>query len=261
MNNFKIIIFFFIANLVQAQNKENVVALVYKNYIHSDLEMVSTDYLYLISEGNKSIYTTGERTRASNIKPSNVDVMVISPSSKADNIYINNLTKDSLYFKHAVVDNFLYVKEKTPKFNWLLTEEYKEVQGKKLQKATASFRGRYYIAWCDLENPISIGPWKFNNLPGLAYEISDNAKDYSNEWFLVQIDKNAKVDLKAYSLDKFKKIELKEYVEKCDELKEIASSISNTRTMDIPGLEEINSTPIKINHRIKAQEIKYEWEN
>src|SRR5690606_25770059 len=113
----------------------------------------------------------------------------------------------------------------------------------------------------DLENPISIGPWKFNNLPGLAYEISDDAKDYSNEWFLIQIDNKAKVNLNAYSLDKFKKIGLKEYVTKSDELKEIANSISNSRTIDIPGLQEISSTTTKINHRIKAQEIKYEWEN
>lgn len=260
MKYYLIILYFISFNFVQAQNKENVVALVYMNYIHSDLEMVSTDHLYLITNQNKTIYTTGQRTRRNNIKPDNVDVMVISPSLKADNIYINNNIKDTLYFKHAVVDNFLYVKEKTPKFIWLLANEYKEIQGKKLQKATTTFRGRTYTAWCDLENPISVGPWKFNNLPGLAYEITDDAKDYYNEWYLTQIDNDVTVNLDIYSLDKFKKLELKEYVNKSDELKEIATSISNTRTLDIPGLEEIGSATTKINHRIKAQEIKYEWE-
>lgn len=55
-------------------------------------------------------------------------------------------------------------------------------------------------------------------------------------------------------------MDLKTYVNKSDELKETASNISNTRTLNILGLDEIDSMTTKINHRIKAQEIKYEWE-
>src|SRR5690554_5239816 len=249
---------FMIFGKIDAQ-KVLATELVYQYYKYSDLHMQSTDYLYLL-EDNRTLYITGVFSERENSITKNVDVAIKRSSKFANHYYYNFYKKDSLFYKTKVLDKDFFVKERTPEFNWILVDEFKEVNGVELQKATTSFRGRNYTAWCDLETPISIGPWKFNNLPGLAYEITDDAKDYYNEWYLTQIDNDVTVNLDIYSLDKFKKLELKEYVNKSDELKEIATSISNTRTLDIPGLEEIGSATTKINHRIKAQEIKYEWE-
>src|SRR5690554_1106689 len=260
MKYYLIILYFISFNFVPAQNKENVVALVYMNYIHSDLEMVSTDHLYLITNQNKTIYTTGQRTRRNNIKPDNVDVMVISPSSKADNIYINNNIKDTLYFKHAVVDNFLYVKEKTPKFIWLLANEYKEIQGKKLQKATTTFRGRTYTAWCDLENPISVGPWKFNNLPGLAYSIIDETPHFYYEWHLLQMIEIDFEKIPVLEKEPQKYIGIKEFIIERAKVYEKFEERNRARTVNVPGLEEISSDSKSIDRKIRANEIKYEWE-
>lgn len=47
-----------------------------------------------------------------------------------------------------------------------------------LQKATARYGGRNWIAWFTEEIPISEGPYKFNGLPGLIFEIYDDKENY-----------------------------------------------------------------------------------
>lgn len=63
------------------------------------------------------------------------------------------------------------------KFDWTLVKEEKEVAGLSCQKATTSFRGREYTVWYTTSIPISVGPWKFNGLPGLIVSVTDNKND------------------------------------------------------------------------------------
>lgn len=47
-----------------------------------------------------------------------------------------------------------------------------------MQKATADFGGRSWIAWFTKDIMISEGPYKFRGLPGLIFEISDTKDNF-----------------------------------------------------------------------------------
>ena len=70
-----------------------------------------------------------------------------------------------------------YVNEKTPKINWVLTNETKEIGKFLCKKAVAHFRGREYTAWYSREIPVPYGPWKLQGLPGLILEAYDTNKE------------------------------------------------------------------------------------
>ncbi|MBS1735943.1 MAG: GLPGLI family protein [Bacteroidetes bacterium] len=59
---------------------------------------------------------------------------------------------------------------------WNLSDEIKKIDTFDCYKATASFRGRNYVAWYAPSIAISEGPWKFGGLPGLILEIYDTSK-------------------------------------------------------------------------------------
>ncbi|GEN76754.1 hypothetical protein CHA01nite_24940 [Chryseobacterium hagamense] len=81
-------------------------------------------------------------------------------------------------------ENFINIKfgyysfKTTDKINWHISGETKKVQQYTLQKATAGFGGRNWIAWFSKEIPFNEGPFKFSGLPGLIFEIYDTRKNF-----------------------------------------------------------------------------------
>lgn len=74
---------------------------------------------------------------------------------------------------------FSYYSFKTnDKIDWKISIETKKVQDYTLQKATAKFGGRNWIAWFNKEIPINEGPFKFRGLPGLIFEIKDDQQEF-----------------------------------------------------------------------------------
>lgn len=254
-----IIIFLFISYNLLGQKFE-ASKFTYKSLVYSNAHLQSTDELYLIGN-SKTIYVRGVITFMES-HPKSDEGVIRTPfhSSVGDFIYINDFKSNQLISK---VDDFkiYYVREEIPKFKWQLHEEYKEIDGVILQKATATFRGRNYTAWCDLETPISIGPWKFNNLPGLAYEITDDAKDYHYEWYLIKQTPPKVYDFLRLDISKQKTISLEEFVKQTDENRKTSNSLLSSRSeIESLGFELIESKVEYKNHRLNALEIQYEWE-
>lgn len=74
---------------------------------------------------------------------------------------------------------FGYYSYKThDKITWNISKETKQVQNYTLQKATARFGGRDWIAWFNKDIPFNEGPFKFSGLPGLIFEIYDIKKNF-----------------------------------------------------------------------------------
>lgn len=69
------------------------------------------------------------------------------------------------------------VKENIFPIRWKLNSEEKEIGGLLCRKATGYFRGRNYEAWYTPEIPVSLGPWKFQGLPGVILEVYDQKKE------------------------------------------------------------------------------------
>ncbi|MBB6329496.1 GLPGLI family protein [Chryseobacterium sediminis] len=81
-------------------------------------------------------------------------------------------------------ENFINIKfgyysfKTNDKIKWNISNETKQVQQYTLQKATAKFGGRSWIAWFNKEIPFNEGPFKFSGLPGLVFEIYDTKKNF-----------------------------------------------------------------------------------
>lgn len=128
------------------------------------------------------------------------------------NTYIN--LSDSLILNRRInlfgeKGEYYLVKDRLGLFNWELTEETKVVNQFPCQMATCRFRGRNFIAWFTTKIPISLGPWKFNGLPGLILEVYDDKNEYH---FTAQaISLPCVIDSKPLP-ENVTEIELEEYV-------------------------------------------------
>lgn len=72
------------------------------------------------------------------------------------------------FFKYTTID----------KIDWKLEKETGNMLKFGVQKATADFGGRQWVAWFTREIPFNEGPYKFNGLPGLVLEIQDTKGQY-----------------------------------------------------------------------------------
>ena len=70
---------------------------------------------------------------------------------------------------------------------WEVKSETRIIFNYKCVKAITFFRGRSYVAWFAPDIPLSDGPWKFNGLPGLIFEVYDTDKKFL--WTLSSFEK------------------------------------------------------------------------
>lgn len=61
---------------------------------------------------------------------------------------------------------------------WVLYSDTKLINGVKCQMAATNKFGRRWIAYFSKDYPQSFGPYKFNGLPGLIFELYDTRDDY-----------------------------------------------------------------------------------
>ncbi|MCM4160896.1 GLPGLI family protein [Antarcticibacterium flavum] len=101
-----------------------------------------------------------------------------APQTEFDYYIYKGVGDGKLAFTQKIVkDNLMYIQD-MDQFEWEILPETKEFAGYQVQKATTNFAGRNYIAWFTPEIPISDGPYKFNGLPGLIVEVSDDQDHY-----------------------------------------------------------------------------------
>ena len=89
----------------------------------------------------------------------------------------NANTRQLTYYGMVSIDRYMY-QEDIPQINWVLSDSTKEICGYLCHQATATFRGRNWVAWyCDI--PKSVGPWKLNGLPGLILAAQTEDKEHT----------------------------------------------------------------------------------
>lgn len=97
-------------------------------------------------------------------------------------IHAVNIDKENklIRSKKAIYKSGQYVPsiviEPTGTIKWELIDESKKISSYQAFKATTTFRGRNYIAWYTPEIKVNAGPWKFQGLPGLILEVTDEDK-------------------------------------------------------------------------------------
>lgn len=81
-------------------------------------------------------------------------------------------------------ENFINIKfgyysyKTTDIINWKIENDIKKYNNYDLQKATADFGGRHWVAWFNKDVPFNEGPYKFHGLPGLIFEIQDDKNNF-----------------------------------------------------------------------------------
>lgn len=237
--------------------QEKSILVTYKAIYNTELPTTKNGYLYINDNQTKSIYFTEsiKKTDESkdddiDVKDDNVDITVrLSSGEKSFNYF--DYENDTLVTKDDIFRESKLIVEKTPNFSWKLLEESKTIDNITLNKATCYFRGRNYIAWYSIETPIKAGPWKFQGLPGLIFEIHDETKRYN--WFLQEV-KSASFDFDSKDLDykNQETISIKEYAD----LKFNDKGLDKKILSKLPrGAKVISQKTFRTGF-----EIKFEWE-
>ena len=137
---------------------------------------------YLVFNQNTSYFVTAKDSLGlSNFKQSSNDETLIEvddfneiKKTRKNGLHVFlDKTKDTIYFSDAfsLAVETLYAKEKRPQLKWKFVNETKKISKFNCKKATATFRGRKYIAWYTQEIPLPYGPWKIQGLPGMILEV------------------------------------------------------------------------------------------
>lgn len=113
-----------------------------------------------------------------------IDTRAISDYFQERVIKVNN--KTSVFT--IVSDTNLRYEESEP-LKWVLYSETKMINGVKCQMAATNKFGRRWVAYFSKEYPQSLGPYKFNGLPGLIFELYDTRNDY--HFTATKVEKNS----------------------------------------------------------------------
>lgn len=217
--NFKhIIILIIFSSFASAQNsKNNLLKVEYNEYRIYTPKIINIDLGKLVVSDDYSYYssTIVKKERKGDLKEDET-IGVDNIEDKLSEIVINRKEK---VLTERMEENFFLKKkyaitENLPKMIWKLTNDSKTIKNYTCKKATTTFRGRTYEVWYTEKIPISIGPWKFNGLPGLILSVQDKEGIY--KWEVKSISypyTKTKVDLNTLVVEnnKFKKITLKDF--------------------------------------------------
>ncbi len=190
----------------------------------------------------------------------------------------NSFTNENFVF----ADTDYYKYSTTDKIEWNILPETKIQNNYKLQKATTNFGGRNWIAWFSKDVPINQGPFKFQGLPGLIFQIEDD-KNYFN-FNLIEIkmmnyeydtsriiDSNFGKKAIVISLEKYNEILLNSYNNPYSEIRTklerredytfsaYGKEIKTTKDLDevkkiIQQTKRKNYNPIELNKAVKYTE-------
>lgn len=264
MKNILVLLCYFVVNTALGQQGNYTIT-----YNVSENLYAKSDYtykLYVSEKDNKSLYK-GIALVSTVFPPKKADVIEIQIKSPFFSAFCYfDFSSDLLYSYIRPHDKPFFIKELIPAMDWQLVDETKTIEnGGILHKATLSFRGRNYTAWYSTDYPIQVGPWKFHNLPGLAFEITEEFNQY--RWQLTKIEQDSfKVLPLQHNLSRAN-VSIESYPAVYKEGYD-SSLLSMSRMFSgiIPGVEVIDITDVKqeeenykefLNYQLER---KFEWE-
>ncbi|MBT8244835.1 MAG: GLPGLI family protein [Winogradskyella sp.] len=222
MKSLKVLIVL-IAFFSNAQEKNVLLAIDYYHATH--FKSMPTEIkvnAFLTYNGIHSSYEM-DYTGTSSQSDEEVDIsegqIMFKVKSDKNPILYKDFSSKEIYSIERIVLKPFEVKDSFEIFNWSLKDEYKTILGYKCQMAIMSFRGRDYVAYFTTDLPFSIGPWKFEGLPGVilevysldnVFKIKANTIDVKNVVAEVPLRFNLK---KAISWEEFQEKYTKKYYE------------------------------------------------
>jgi len=183
---------------------------------HKGILYVSDDFSFYKTEFNF------EKINAKEIRSENRNIIIIDSDDGNEyfsEIIVNRKEKilTEYLFEDMTLKKYFAVYEKQPDMKWELLEDEKQINDYKCKKAKTTFRGRTYEVWYTPEIPVSVGPWKFNGLPGLILSVTDSTDNfYSWEVASIKHSEEEYFDFQENinNKSKFQKISYQEFDEK-----------------------------------------------
>lgn len=218
MKNLIILIIIGLTNNSYSQNNKTL-KVEYDEIVSYIPSIINNDkgLLYVSNEESyyKTIFDNTQKTEKID------DESIIIPAIEGEyfsEVYMD-LKNKKLYenlFERYAVKKYFSVYEKIPIMQWEFINETKKINIYNCKKAKTNFRGRNYNVWYTEEIPISVGPWKFNGLPGLILSVEDSEGIY--KWYAKKIIYNykdkiyfsdIKLRMKKYKQITFKELDVK----------------------------------------------------
>lgn len=236
MNKIIILLFFF--NICFSQNMK-----VTYNYISKpDTVMVSQNTILYVEGSDSYFFSEAKYLSDSIIEARKLNELKTGiPMSfknlpEDDVIYFLKKNNNLIEYYSTEFENIFKYSESID-FNWQIKDEFKELNGYKVQKATTNIFNRDFIAWFTESISINDGPYKFKGLPGLIVEIYDTNKEH---YFCMVGLENKKMDTSLLFRHKSIEITKKKYQQyreqyKKDPFQKIKSLMMST------GIKEIQS--------------------
>jgi len=141
-------------------------------------------------------------------------------------------------------------KEKLPKINWIIKNEFKLLNDIECQKAEGYLRGRTFIVWFAKNIPVGFGPWKLQGLPGLILEAKDNKMEIFFKAKRVKLGNSISIDFP----DIKNSISLKTFIEMKSKIYHDKSEMMNSK------MPRNASVKLTLPPRSSQKEIIFEWE-
>ena len=245
---------------------QKVYKITYDTSVINDSEVRSTDVLWV--GANDSYYEEGVKKHFEEESFKRISQTEVVIKKNIKEVTTTFVFQDFILNKlfNQFESTFEYKSfEELPKMTWKLLDEYKQFKDDRLQKAELKFRGRTYIAWCNLDIPITIGPWKFSNAPGLIYEITTDENGSFYSWYLKDFtrveEKVLEVKKKQVNSAVTQFLPLRDVVQLIDNQLFSNENILSTRLPEGFIVESVdNENSISKNTRRTKLEINYEWE-
>jgi GLPGLI family protein len=170
----KLFLFFIlIIQIFNIQEKDSFTASY--TYFNEGLDELAIVKLYIRDSESLSIFQIKSQNKKKELENGDNFNINIDGNDKIGKSVYKNLKDTKIIFRDVYSKNGslkpCIVEEQLPKLRWILGVNEKKIGGYICKSAELNFRGRDYIAWYSPKIPISHGPWKFNGLPGLIFEI------------------------------------------------------------------------------------------
>jgi GLPGLI family protein len=245
--------------MVYAQQTYPAIIKVQYNFIHvrdtTQRDKPYTETMMLLVGKDASMYTSFDRIdqivdlqiKGQENRKNGISFTSMSGRKPVSNGYFYLFPHAHKFISYEQMHVNYLVEGEIEKIDWKILKDTLSFSGIRAQKATATYKGRNWVAWFAPELPFTNGPWKLNGLPGLIVEAYD--------------DKN-EVQFRFAGVEKVKSGDLA--VDKARELPEpFLKSIRDINVSEITVLPEgplNHGGPVKITKaeydKLKAQQDK-----
>lgn len=177
-----------------SQTTEPAIAKVYYTLKHkrdtTNKDSVYIENMQLLTSSNISVFSSIDQIEQAERIEKNQDEQAknwagigsplfkpLSNARKTTLLEIYQFQKENkIMIKEYLFANYLY-QEPLDTIKWELSSETKNFDKISCQKATATFKGRKWVAWFAPDIPFETGPWKLHGLPGLILNAYDDKKE------------------------------------------------------------------------------------